>query len=148
MSEITNLASRLRATIRVLKRQADAVSGPDAPSRSELSVMAWLDEKGEMTPSALSATDRVRPQTMGQTLDSLDRRRWIKRTKHPTDRRQILVSLSPAGLKALAEGRSRRQAWLEAQLGGLTRTERRTLGAGLGVLEQILNHETQPKDQR
>ena len=77
---------------------------------------------------------------MQQTLDSLERRRWIKRTDHPTDRRQILFSPSAAsGEKAL-----RRRAANNARRGSSARSasspsaERKTLSDALGLLERFV----------
>ena len=102
--------------------------------------MAWLDEKGKMTPGALAAIERVRPQTIGQTLDSLDKRRWIKRAAHPEDRRQVFISLSPAGQKALSQGRKLRQAWLVGELNKLNAGEQKTLIAAIDILDRIAHN--------
>lgn len=143
MNDVDGAAARLRAVFRLLLRRAETISGPGAPTRSEQAVLAWLDEKGEMTPGALSAVQKVRPQTMGQTLDSLDRRRWIKRTPHPRDRRQVLISLRPTGQKALAKGRSLRQAWLVSELSKLESRDQKNLMSALDILERIVQSPTQ-----
>lgn len=137
MSEIDEAAVRLRTVIRLLIRRAYRAAGEGVPNRSEQGVMVWLDEKGEMTPSALAAIEKVRPQTMGQTLDSLDKRRWIKRMPHPNDRRQILISLSPSGHKALLKMRGLRQAWLVDEFTKLNSKDRETLVAAIDILDRI-----------
>ncbi len=137
MNELNAMALRLRTMIRLLIRRAYIVVGEKGPARSEQGVLAWLDEKGEMTPGALAAIEKVRPQTIGQTLDALDRRGWIKRTPHPRDRRQVLISLSLSGRKALARGRELRQAWLVHELQKLNPKDRKTLIAGIEVLDRI-----------
>ena len=141
MNEIEETAMRLRVVFRKLSRKVDTLNEADAPTRSEHVVLAWLDENGLMTPSALAVAQKVRPQTMGQTLDALDRRRWIKRAPHPEDRRQILISLSPAGQKALAKGRALRQAWLVGELKKATGSDRKTLREALGILERFFPDE-------
>ena len=138
MNDIDTTASRLRTVFRHFLRRADLIAGVGAPTRCEQGVLAWLDEKGPMTPSALSAEQKVRPQTMGQTLDSLDRRRWIKRAPHPKDRRQVLISLSASGQKALIKGRRLRQAWLVGELKKLRPEERKALMATIDILERIV----------
>jgi len=140
MSTIDTAAQRLRTVLRVMIRSANSVSGGNGPTRSEQGVLARLDEQGEHTPATLAAAERVRPQTMGQTLDSLDRHRWIKRTPHPGDRRQVLVSLSPAGRKALEKGRAARQAWLVAELKKLNAKDLSAVIAALDVFEQMIKN--------
>jgi DNA-binding MarR family transcriptional regulator len=140
MSEIDDAASRLRAVFRQVSRRTEALGGKDSPTRSEQSVLAWLEDKGPMTQRALSDIQQVRPQSMQQTLDSLERRRWIRREDHPTDRRQLLISLSATGRKALLKGRQLRQAWLVSEITKLSRAERKTLSDALGILERFLKN--------
>ena len=143
MESVEQLAGRTRGVIRLMKRRAQAVSGIDAPTQTETLVLGFLDERGAMTASALSAAQHVRPQTMGETLDALAKRDWIARSPHPTDRRQIFISLTPAGRKALAKGRRLRQAWLVAELARLPAKDRRVLGEALTIFERFLNNENQ-----
>jgi len=145
MTEIEGAAARLRAVVRLIKRRAEALRDKNGPTPSEHSVLVWLDDKGAMSPRALADVHQVRPQTMQQTLDSLEDRRWIKRADHPTDRRQILFSLSATGRKALLKGREVRQAWLVAKLGELSPPERKTVIDALGLLEGLLQDSTPKK---
>jgi DNA-binding MarR family transcriptional regulator len=142
MTELDDTAARLRAVVRQIKRKAEALRDKDGPNPSEQSVLVWLDDKGAMSPRALADAQQVRPQTMQQTLDSLEQRRWIRRADHPTDRRQILFSLSAAGRKALFKGRRVRQAWLVAMLAQLSPKEQKTVTDALGLLERILQDST------
>jgi DNA-binding MarR family transcriptional regulator len=137
MNEIEAAAQKLRTAIRLLHRRAWAVSGRNGPTRSEQGVMAWLDEKGALTPGTLADAEKVRPQTMGQTLEALDRRRWILRRPHPDDRRQVLITLSAAGRKALYQNRKRRQAWLVGELRQLAPRELRTVIEAADILDRI-----------
>ncbi|MDR0534201.1 MAG: MarR family transcriptional regulator [Verrucomicrobiales bacterium] len=138
MSEIDNLASKMRGVIRQLSRRAHTMGNEYGPSRTEQAVLAWLDEKEEMTPSALATAEKVRPQSMGQTLDSLDRKHWIKRRPHEKDRRQVLISLSSAGRKVLQEKRESRQLWLVGKLTKLSEKDRKTLASAMDILDQMV----------
>jgi DNA-binding MarR family transcriptional regulator len=138
MNDIEDAAARLRTVVRLIKRRAEMLRDKNSASPSEQSVLVWLDDKGAMSPRALADVQQVRPQTMQQTLDSLERRRWIKRAAHPSDRRQILFSLSLSGRKALLKGREARQAWLVGELGKLTASERKTITDALDLLERFL----------
>jgi DNA-binding MarR family transcriptional regulator len=144
MKDVEDAALRLRTVVRLLKMRAERLKEPGAPSQSEHTVMVWLDDKGAMTPRALADTQNVRPQTMQQTLDALERRRFITRADHPTDRRQILISLSAAGRKALEKGRAARQAWLVGELSKISARERKTVIVAIGILESFLNTTTEP----
>jgi DNA-binding MarR family transcriptional regulator len=137
MTDLEDAAARLRAVVRLIKRRAQTLREKNSPTPSEQSVLVWLDDKGAISPRALADIHQVRPQTMQQTLDSLEGRRWIKRADHPTDRRQILFSLSHSGRKALLKGRELRQAWLVAKLGELNPHDRKTVAEALHLLEGL-----------
>ena len=142
--QIDEMAERLRLVFRAMKRQAVSIAGPDAPSHPETFILALLDERGPMTPSALSAAQNVRPQSVGQALDAMSARDWVARGPHPTDRRQILISLTTAGRRALAKGRRLRQAWLVKELGRLKPADRRLLSSSITIFERLFQTETQP----
>jgi DNA-binding MarR family transcriptional regulator len=143
MEHVDELAERLRIAVRLMVRRARSLASPDAPTPSETHVLGLLDEQGEMAPSALSAAQQVRPQTMGQALDAMEDHGWVERRAHPTDRRQVLISLTPAGRKALVKGRRLRQAWLVIELNRLSPKDHRTLSSALTVLERFLNPKIQ-----
>jgi len=139
MNDVEDAAARLRSVVRLIKMRTQALKEKDAPSQSEHMVMVWLDEKGAMTPRALADAQNVRPQTVQQTLDALERRKFITRADHPTDRRQILISLSAAGRKELYKARAARQAWLAGELGKLPAREIKTVTDALAIIERFLN---------
>jgi DNA-binding MarR family transcriptional regulator len=143
MERVDELAERLRVVVRLMSHRARSLADLDAPTPIETLVLGLLDEQGEMTPSALSAAQHVRPQTMGQTLDTMEDHGWVERGAHPTDRRQILISLTSAGRKALAKGRRLRQAWLALELNRLSAKDHRTLASALTMLERFLNPKIQ-----
>jgi len=100
--------------------------------------LAWLDERGSLTASELAKLEGVRPQSIGQTLDGLERRQWIARLDHPGDRRRTLISLSAAGRNALALGRRLRQTWVTYGLAALADDERQAVIAALPLLERLV----------
>ncbi|EIV95021.1 MarR family winged helix-turn-helix transcriptional regulator [Frankia sp. QA3] len=50
----------------------------------------------------------VAPRTMTEMVDGLESDGLVVRRSHPTDRRAVLLALTPAGREALAVGRRRR----------------------------------------
>ncbi len=140
--EIDEMAERLRLVFRAMKRQAVSVTGPDGPTHAETFILALLDERGAMTPSALSVAQNVRPQSVGQALDAMSARDWVARGPHPTDRRQILITLAPAGRRVLATGRRQRQAWLVKELGRIRPADRRPLSSSIAIFERLFQTET------
>ncbi len=90
-----------------------------------------------MTTSALAAAERVRPQSMAQTLAELAASDLIARTPDPDDRRQVLIELTASGRERLGEDRKRRDGWLAAALAELTEAEQRTLVEAVPLLRRL-----------
>ena len=66
-------------------------------------------------------------------------RRWgyVERTGDPDDGRKVILVATPAGAALIAETRRRRYAWLNAQLGALSVSERRLLSAATSIINKI-----------
>jgi DNA-binding MarR family transcriptional regulator len=67
-------------------------------------VLGRLDRQGPLSTVELASAERVRPQSMGQTLAELEAQGLVSR--HP------LLELTDAGRQTLAEDRQRREGWL------------------------------------
>jgi DNA-binding MarR family transcriptional regulator len=75
-------------------------------------VLARLERQGPSTTSNLAAAERVRPQSMAQTIADLEADGFVSRTPDSVDRRQVLIAVTKSGLAALADDRARREGWL------------------------------------
>jgi DNA-binding MarR family transcriptional regulator len=82
---------------------------------AQVIVLDRLDGAGPQTTSGLAAAERVRPQSMAQTVAELERAQLIVRRPDPRDRRQVLLDLTAEGRIALSAERRTRDHWL-AQL--------------------------------
>lgn len=69
-----------------------------------------------MTPGALAARERVQPPSMTRVVASLGDLGLVKRVPHPTDGRQIIVSLSESGQAIIDDETHAREVWLTEQL--------------------------------
>lgn len=79
---------------------------------SQGAVLGRLDRHGPQTTSALAAAERIRPQSMAQTIGELVAAGLVDRRPDPSDRRQILIDLTDGGRATLTEDRRRREGWL------------------------------------
>ncbi len=131
------LASALRLSVMRLARRLRAERSDSALTLGQLSVLACLDRNGSMTPGELASYERVRPPQMTRLVASLDDTGLLVRTDHPTDGRQVVVSLSPDGVALVREDRRRRDAWLTQQLETLPVDDREVLRAAADVLERL-----------
>ena len=61
----------------------------------------------------------------------------VTRAAHASDRRQVVLTVTPAGRELVAKARRRRDAWLARRLNELTPQERATLRAAAPILEKL-----------
>jgi len=101
------------------------------------SVLAALSKLGPLTPGHLADREHVQPPSMTRTVAALVAAGLVARGVHPTDRRQVLVTITSAGEQEVLETRRRRDAWLAQRLAGLTLAERATLAEATEILQRI-----------
>jgi len=103
------LASELRVVLGHLIRR---LRGEHRFSLSQGSVLGRLDREGPQSTSRLASAERVRPQSMGQTIAELESQGLVARRPDPADGRSALLELTEAGRAELREDRGRREGWL------------------------------------
>jgi DNA-binding MarR family transcriptional regulator len=103
------------------------------------SVLARLERGGETTTSALASAERVRQQSMSQTVTELAAAGLVSRTPDPTDGRRILIGLTDQGRTTLADDRARRDGWLASAIeADLTLEEQEILARAVAILRRIV----------
>jgi len=134
-STLVATSSELRIVLgQLVRRLRSEYSFPIA----QASVLSRLDRDGAQTTSALAAAERIRPQSMAQTLLELEGDGLISRRPDPDDGRRILIELTGGGHDRLREDRRRREGWLaEAIATTLTADEQRTLLDALPLLSRL-----------
>ena len=130
-------AVELRHAILRTSRRIRQERSVDDVTPGQYSVLAGLDVYGPMTPREIAAHEKVQPPSMTRTVALLEERGLVNRTDHPTDRRQVLVGLTPEGLTVVKETRKRRDAWLAKRLAELTPDERATVARAAAILERM-----------
>jgi DNA-binding MarR family transcriptional regulator len=129
------LASELRVVLGHLIRR---LRTEHRFSLSQGSVLGRLDREGPQSTSKLAELERVRPQSMGQTVADLEAQSFIERSPDPTDGRRFLIELTPAGLAELHEDRGRREGWLaEALEQSFSAEERETLDQAVRLMARL-----------
>jgi DNA-binding MarR family transcriptional regulator len=134
------LASDLRVVLGQLVRRLRA------EHRFPLShgtVLGRLDREGAQSTSDLALAERVRPQSMAQTLADLQADGLIERRPDPGDRRRMLIELTEQGRHALEEDRRNREGWLaRAVADTLSPEEQATLARAVKLLERLAGSES------
>jgi DNA-binding MarR family transcriptional regulator len=108
---------------------------------AQASVLSRLDREGAQTASGLAAAERVRPQSMAQTLAELESARLIERRADQGDRRRIRIELTEQGRARVVEERGKREGWLAAAIAAeLSPDEQQTLLAAVPLLRRLSGH--------
>jgi DNA-binding MarR family transcriptional regulator len=133
-TEIAPLASELRV---VLGRLVRRLRAEHRFPISQGTVLGRLDREGPRGVSDLAAAERVRPQSMAQTVGDLEDDGLVGRRPDPEDGRRALVSLTEDGREALEADRRHREGWLVSAIEGLSARERRVLGESVSLLRRL-----------
>jgi DNA-binding MarR family transcriptional regulator len=133
----TALASALRLSVMRLARRMRAERADTALTLTQLAALATVERHGPLTPGELAAAERVQPPSMTRVVASLQDAGLLARAPHPSDGRQVLLSVTPRGAALLREDRRRREAWLAQRLAELDDAERALLREALPVIDRL-----------
>jgi DNA-binding MarR family transcriptional regulator len=129
------LASELRLALGQLVRRLRV---EHRLSLSHAAVLVRLEREGTHSIGSLAAAERIRPQSMAQTVHDMEADGLIARRPDPSDGRRSLVETTEQGHRALGEDRQRREGWLtEAIANELTSEERAGLLQAIGLLRRL-----------
>ncbi|HTR90858.1 MAG TPA: MarR family transcriptional regulator [Trebonia sp.] len=136
------LATAMRISVSRLARRLRVerlgLGGPEtALSDIQLAALAALERKGPMTPGELAEHEKVQPPSMTRVIAVLEERGLVLREPHSTDRRQVILTVTPDGRDLVQRVRRRREAWLAQRLQELTAEERQILRQAAPILEKI-----------
>jgi DNA-binding MarR family transcriptional regulator len=105
---------------------------------SQGSVLGRLDREGARSVSDLAVAERVRPQSMAQTVADLEADGLVSRRRDPGDRRRALVELTEHGLAVLREDRLHREGWLAQTIADdFSAEEQAVLQQAAGLLRRL-----------
>ena len=130
-------AAELMQSVGVLLRRVRSEAGPVGLSWSQGAAMGRLDRTGPMTTADLARAEMVKPQSMGTLLAELEQEGLVRRDPHPTDGRQILFSLTEAGVEARRQRHAAKLAWLSAAIERFDAEERRTLADAIVLIKRL-----------
>ena len=131
------LASELRTTVMRLARRLRNQRTDDTLTLSQLAALGTLARHGALTPGELATHERVQPPSMTRLIAKLEEAGLVTRADHPTDRRQVLVDISPVGLEILKADRERRDAWLAQRMRDLPPEDLEILHRAAEVLTRL-----------
>ena len=129
------LATELRAVLAQLVRRMRAEK--QLLPLTHTSVLSRLERGGPHSASELAAAERMRPQSMAQTLAELEEQALVAREPDPNDGRRAVVTLTAGGIAMLTECRRQREGWLSRELSTLDGAEIATLTGALALLRRL-----------
>jgi DNA-binding MarR family transcriptional regulator len=131
------LATTLRDAIYRFNRRSRQTRPVGELTVAQVSALTSLELGGALTPSELAETERVQPPTMTKLVAKLEERGLVRRSPHPTDRRQVILSATESGREVLASYERARDEWLSRRLAELTPQERETLRRAAEILNRV-----------
>jgi DNA-binding MarR family transcriptional regulator len=138
-TDIAHTASELRVVLGQLIRRLRA------EHRFPLlhgSVLGRLDREGPGSVSDLATAERVRPQSMAQTISELESEGLVSRSPDPDDGRRALVELTPAGRETLEADRRHRVGWLVSAIEQLPKGDQEVLTRATSILGRLAETES------
>ncbi|HEX3317102.1 MAG TPA: MarR family transcriptional regulator [Solirubrobacteraceae bacterium] len=137
-TDITRTASDLRVVLGQLVRRLRA------EHRFPLlhgAVLGRLDREGPRSIGDLATAERVRPQSMAQTVGDLEAGGLAARHPDPTDRRRVLIEMTEQGRAALEEDRRHRVGWLVSALERLPAEDQEVVRRATRILRRLAEGE-------
>ena len=104
---------------------------------SHAAVLGRLDREGAQSVSDLALAERVRPQSMAQTVAELEAEGYVARRPDPDDRRRSLVELTEEGTATLHADRRQREGWLATAIAELSPEEQTILRDAVPLLRRL-----------
>src|SRR3954468_8850669 len=133
--DVSLVASELRVVLGQLMRRLRAEHRFPI---SHGAVLGRLDRGGTQSVSDLAVAERVRPQSMAQTVADLEADGLVSRRPDPDDGRRALVELTPEGMDTLEAERRRREGWLARAIDeDLTREQQALLEDAVEILRDL-----------
>ena len=110
---------------------------PDGTSLTAASTLRRLERHGAHRLSDLAVAEGVTQPAMTQLVSRLERDGLAGRAGHPDDGRVVVVSITPAGRRAVRRRRAARAERLSALLAALPAADRAAIAAALPALDRL-----------
>jgi DNA-binding MarR family transcriptional regulator len=134
-TELVALASDLRLACMRISRRVRFETDREIPPH-QFSVLARLED-APRTNSELAAIEHVSAPSMKRTTSCLVDSGYVARADNPLDGRQVILSLTPEGRKAVKRVRRHRDEWMLERFAALSDDERELLQQASAVLAKV-----------
>jgi DNA-binding MarR family transcriptional regulator len=136
------LAELLRPALLRVSRRLRQEASKAGLSALDVLLLVEIKRQPGVGVSDLADAEQMSRPAMSTHIKRLESAGWISRLSHASDGRRSGLTITPAGMAALAETRRRRNDWLAARLSALDPDARMALHAAAGPLMALV--EAQP----
>ena len=133
-TDIAELAADLRGVMGQLIRR---LRKENLFPLHQAAVLGRLDRCGSQSVSDLAAAERVRPQSMAQTVGDLEGEGLLERKPDPDDRRRALVTITVAGKARIEADRRAREGWLVKAFEEMPETDLAAIEHSVEILRRV-----------
>jgi len=137
MPDSPQVAAELRRAILRLNRRLRQQNTDRDLTPSQMSALSTLYREGPLSAGDLAARERVRPPSITPTINKLQAAGLAIKEEHPTDGRQLVISISEAGRQQVEADVAARERWLSQQLSGLSAQDRETLAKAAVLINNL-----------
>jgi DNA-binding MarR family transcriptional regulator len=125
-------------SILALGRRVRAERPPGSLSLSGLGILGSLNRSGPLAATRLAIEERLQPQSLTRLIADLERLQLISRKRSANDRREIIITITAKGRRALLEDIAARRTWLEQAMAAvLTPGERAVISSACTVMLKL-----------
>ncbi|MFI9273405.1 MarR family winged helix-turn-helix transcriptional regulator [Kitasatospora sp. NPDC052896] len=135
--EDDDLGAQVRSAVGQLYRRFRSERPEGGLGDVALEVLTHLHKNGPRTLTDLSERGRVSPASMSQTVNRLTSAGYVVRSPDPRDGRRVLFSATEEGHRLGGATRTRRNAWLDEQLGALSAEDRAVIARAAALFSRI-----------
>src|SRR5437867_12767220 len=132
------VANRLRLVLLKLKRHLRREIHSLGVTGGQASLLFTIQRRPGIGVRELAALERMSAPGMSKYVGRLEAEGLIVREPSDADRRRIGLRVSPEGERVLRSVKSRRTAWLAAQLRGLSDEELQAVDAAIAPLQELI----------
>jgi DNA-binding MarR family transcriptional regulator len=134
------LPSQLRlGVLRLSRRLRQEAVGDITPS--QLSALASIAKRGELSLGELASIERVAPPSMTRIATRLEDASLVARRIDAADRRVARLVITEEGSTLLEQTRTRRDLFLAARLSKLSDEDRDVIARAVPILERLVTDE-------
>ncbi len=135
-----DVANRLRPVLIHLNRHLRREVHAAGVSTGQLSILGLIAGNPGIGIAELASREGTSMPSVSIHIDRLEASGLVTRRQAEKDRRRVDLAVTPEGERVLKVIRTKRTAWLSAQLTRLTDTDLGAIDAAVAPLEALLAH--------